>query len=138
MSPPLVVLDTNVLVAAIKSSRGASFALLERVGMGLFDIAVSVPLVIEYEHAMTRARGSVSEQAVGAILDSLCQVAIQQPIFYLWRPLLRDPADDMVAEVAVAAGAEAIITFNRRDFRGVESLGPVVQTPQELLQRIRP
>ncbi len=138
MPPPLVVLDTNVLVAAIKSRRGASFALLERVGTGLFDIVVSVPLAVEYEHAMLRERGAVPAAAVRDIIDYVCKVAVRQPIFFLWRPFLRDPADDMVAEVGFAAGAEAIVTFNRRDFVGIGSLGLTVITPQDFLKRIRP
>ncbi len=138
MPPPLVVLDTNVLVAAIKSRRGASFAVLERVGTGVFDIAVSVPLVVEYEHAMVRERGAVPAVAVRDIIDYVCKVAVRQPIFFLWRPFLRDPADDMVAEVGFAAGAKAIITHNRRDFVGVESLGLAVLSPHELLKRTRP
>lgn len=135
MPPPLVVLDTNVLVAAIKSRHGASFAVLEGVGTGRFDIAVSVPLVVEYEHAMVRERGTVSARAVRDIIDYVCKVAVRQPIFFLWRPFLRDPSDDMVAEVGFAAGAEAIVTFNRRDFVGVESLGLAVLSPHDLLKR---
>jgi predicted nucleic acid-binding protein len=131
------VLDTNVLVAAIKSRRGASFALLERIGTGLFEVAVSVPLVIEYEHAMLHERGALAEGAVRDIIDYVCSIAVQQPIFFLWRPLLRDPADDMVAEVAFAAGASAIVTHNRRDFAGVEALGTTVLSPRDFLVRIR-
>jgi predicted nucleic acid-binding protein len=132
----LVVLDTNVLVAAIRSQRGASFRVLEQVGAGLFDIVVSVPLVLEYEDAMLRRRGGLSARQVGDILDYVCRVARRQSIFYLWRPLLRDPKDDMVAEVAVAAGAEAVVTHNRRDFKGIESFGIRVDSPQEFLKLI--
>ena len=131
-----MVLDTNVLVAAIRSQRGASFRLLEQVGTGLFDIVVSVPLVLEYEDAMLRRRGRLAVQQIGDVLDYVCQVARRQPIFYLWRPLLRDPKDDMVAEVAVAAGAEAVVTYNRRDFKGLESFGIRVDSPQEFLKVI--
>lgn len=130
------MLDTNVLVSAVRSRRGASFALLERVGSDRFEIAVSVPLVLEYEDALLRHRGSLSATAVGDIVDYICGVARQQQVFFLWRPLLRDPKDDMVAEVAVAAGADAIITHNYRDFVGVERLGPKVWSPQQLLARI--
>jgi putative PIN family toxin of toxin-antitoxin system len=134
---PLVVLDTNVLVSAIRSNRGASFFLLERVGSGVFDIVVSVPLVFEYEDAMLRKRGLLSEQDVREILDYVCHVARRQEIFFLWRPLLRDPKDDMVAEAAFAAGADAIVTHNRRDFKGVERLGVAIWSPKDMIQKIR-
>jgi predicted nucleic acid-binding protein len=109
---------------------------LEQVGTGLFDIVVSVPLVLEYEDAMLRRRGSLAVQQISDVLDYVCRVARRQPIFYLWRPLLRDPKDDMVAEVAVAAGAEAVVTYNRRDFKGLESFGIRVDSPQEFLKVI--
>lgn len=130
------MLDTNVLVAAVRSRRGASFALLEHLGGEAFDVAVSVPLVLEYEDALLRHRGLLTTSDVGDILDYICSVARQQQVFFLWRPLLRDPKDDMVAEVAVAAGADAIITHNHRDFSGVVRLGPKVWSPQQLLARI--
>jgi putative PIN family toxin of toxin-antitoxin system len=133
---PLVVLDTNILVSALRSRRGASFAVVERVGGGEFEIAVSVPLVLEYEDAMLRHRGALSAADVGEIVDYVCSVARHHRVFFLWRPLLRDPSDDMVAEVAVAAGAQAIVTYNRRDFLGVEKFGLKIWLPQQLLERI--
>jgi putative PIN family toxin of toxin-antitoxin system len=133
---PLVVLDTSVLVAAFRSRSGAAFRLLSRVGAGDFDIAVSVPLVLEYEDALLRqlADTSLSESDVDDVLDYLCSVAKRQEIFFLWRPLLRDPKDDLVAEVAVAAGCDAIVTYNRRDFAGIEQFGIRVRTLAELLR----
>jgi len=132
----LVVLDTSVLVAAFRSRRGAAFRLLSRVGTGDFGIAVSVPLVLEYEDALLRqlADTSLRESDVHDVLDYLCSVAKRQDIFFLWRPLLRDPNDDLVAEVAVAAGCDAIVTYNRRDFAGIEQFGIRVLTPAELLR----
>jgi predicted nucleic acid-binding protein len=135
---PTVVLDTNVLVAAIRSRRAASFAVLEHVGTGLFDIALSVPVVVEYEDVLLRDAGALSPGDVRAIIDYLCSVAVRQSIFFLWRPLLRDPKDDMVAELAFASRASSIVTHNARDFRGVEALGVQVISPAELLRRIRP
>jgi putative PIN family toxin of toxin-antitoxin system len=133
---PLVVLDTNVLVSALRSSAGASFAVVQRVGVGDFEIAVSVPLVLEYEDAMLRHRGALGAGEVRDIVDYVCSVARHHRVFFLWRPLLRDPNDDMVAEVAVAAGAQAIVTHNRRDFLGVEKFGLKLWSPQQLLERI--
>lgn len=135
---PIVVLDTSVLVAALRSRRGAAFRVLSRVGTGDFEIAVSVPLVLEYEDALLRqiADTPLSERDVHDVVDYLCSVAQQQDIFFLWRPLLRDPKDDLVVEVAVAAGCDAIITFNRRDFAGLEQFGIRVLTPAELLKEI--
>jgi putative PIN family toxin of toxin-antitoxin system len=134
----LVVLDTNVVVAGLRSRRGASFALLRRVGTGAFDIAVSVPLVVEYEDACLRNKADIqlSEQEILDVIDYLCSVARRQPIFFLWRPLLLDPKDDMVAEVAFAAGCDAIVTHNARDFKNAQSLGLRIVDPAELLREI--
>jgi predicted nucleic acid-binding protein len=99
----LVVLDTSMLVAGWRSRLGASFALLEHLRDGAFDIAVSVPLVLEYESVLLRHLTAGRRKAdVVALVDFLCSIARQQSIFFLWRPLLRDADDDMVAEVAVA------------------------------------
>lgn len=132
----LVVLDTNVLVAALRSRKGASFQVLSRVGTGVFDIAVSVPLVLEYEDALLRhaAEARLSATDVRDFLDYLCSVARQQDIFFLWRPLLRDPADDLVAEVAVAAGCHAVVTHTRRDFVGVERFNLHVSVTRRVLE----
>lgn len=134
---PLVVIGTNVLVSALRSRRGASFAVVGQIGTGAFEIAVSVPLVLEYEDAMLRHRGSLTMAGVRDIVDYVCSVAIRQDVFFLWRPLLRDPKDDMVAEVAVAAGAQAIVTYNRNDFAGVDRFGLQIWSPQHLLERTK-
>lgn len=132
------MLDTSVLVAALRSRRGAAFRVLSRVGTGDFEIAVSVPLVLEYEDALLWqiADTPLSERDVLDVVDYLCSVAKQQEIFFLWRPLLRDPKDDLVAEIAVAAGCDAIVTYNRRDFAGIEQFGIRVLTPIEFLIEI--
>jgi predicted nucleic acid-binding protein len=135
----LVVLDTSVLVAAWRSRRGASFEILSRLGKGAFDIVVSVPLAIEYESAILRAprMGDLTPGDAQVFVDYICGAAQRQNIFFLWRPLLRDPNDDMVAEVAVAADCDAIVSHNVRDFAGIERLGIRVMTPAELLRKLR-
>jgi predicted nucleic acid-binding protein len=97
-----------------------------------------VPIVIEYEAAAKRlvSRGGLSSTDVEAIIDYLCKVGEHHKIYFLWRPLLRDSKDDMVVELAVASSADAIITFNRKHFKGSESFGIRIITPQELLREI--
>lgn len=133
-----VVLDTNVIVSALRSRRGASFALLEHLEHGDFEAAVSVPLVLEYEDVLLRKSIAVpfTAEDVRDFLDGLCTVAHRQPIFFLWRPLLPDPKGDMVAELAVAAECEAIVTHNTRDFAGLHVFNVKVVTPAQLLHQL--
>jgi predicted nucleic acid-binding protein len=136
---PRVVLDTSVLVAAVRSRRGASFELIARLGAGGFEVAVSVSLVLEYESALLRhlPASPLDEKDVRNLIDYICEVAIRQEIFFLWRPYLRDAGDDLVLELASAAGCEAIVTHNIRDFRGAEKLGVRILTPGQFLQELR-
>ncbi len=135
---PNVVLDTNVLYSAMRSQGGASFKLLSLLGDGAYEISVSVPLVVEYEDALMRLVGSskLREIDIEAVLDFICAQANCQKIFFLWRPLLRDPKDDHVAEVAVAAGCSAIVTYNLKDFKSLEQFGLRVVTPSVFLGEI--
>ena len=130
----LVVLDTSVLVAAWRSRLGASFALVEQLAAGSFEIAVSVPLVLEYEAVLLRHVTAVQRPAeVTALVDYICSAARRQTIFFLWRPLLRDPKDDMVAEVAVPSHASAVVTHNVRDFAPIAHFGIEVLAPAQFL-----
>jgi len=133
-----VVLDTNILFSALRSRQGASFKLLQLVGTGKYDIAISVPLVVEYEDALMRLVDSsrIRKSDVGAVLDFICAEASHQDIFFLWRPLLRDPKDDHVAEVAVAANCSHVITYNLKDFGSLEQFGLSVVTPLEFLKEL--
>jgi putative PIN family toxin of toxin-antitoxin system len=133
-----VVLDTSVIIAAWRSRTGASSALLGLLPARRFEIAVSVPLVLEYEAVLLRhvAVGGRAPKDVAALVDYLCAVAKKQEIFFLWRPFLRDPDDDMLVELAVAAGCDGIVTHNVHDFGGVDSLGLRVFTPAEFLVMI--
>jgi putative PIN family toxin of toxin-antitoxin system len=135
---PRIVLDTNVLIAAIRSRKGASFKLLSLVGKGHFETVLSVPLALEYEDALLRhaAAAGLTAVDVEAIVDYLCKVSVLQPVFFLWRPLLPDPNDDMVAEVAIAASCDFIVTFNARDFGPVRQFKVRIVTPKALLSNI--
>jgi putative PIN family toxin of toxin-antitoxin system len=136
---PLVVLDTNVLVSATRSRNGASFEILTKVGTGAFDIAVSVPLVLEYEDALLRnlSATSLDETDIQDIIDYLCSVAVRQEIFFLWRPFLKDPGDDLVLEAAVAADCDLIVTYNLRDFAGVDRFDLRALSPGDFLNDLR-
>ncbi len=133
-----VVMDTSVLVSALRSRRGAAFRLLELVGKGGFETVVSVPLMLEYESAAKRQARSIGLRTadVDDILDYLCKVSQHRTIFYLWRPHLSDPKDDLVLELAVEAEADAIVTHNVRDFTGAEQFGVRILTPGEFLREI--
>jgi putative PIN family toxin of toxin-antitoxin system len=138
MNVPKIVLDTNVLVSALKSRRGASFAVLSLVGQGVFEITLSVPLVLEYESAakkMCRSAG-LRHRDVDDILDYLCKVGEHRQIFYLWRPFLRDPLDDMVLELAVESECDLIVTHNTRHFKKVDQFGVAAMSPGAFLRMI--
>jgi predicted nucleic acid-binding protein len=111
---------------------------LRNVGRGQFEIAVSVPLVLEYEAAAMRliCSSTLTRGEIEGIIDYLCSQAIATRISYLWRPQLPDPNDDMVLETAIAAGCDTIVTYNARDFVAVQRFGIEVETPQIFLNRI--
>lgn len=131
-----VVLDTNVLVAALRSRRGASHRLLRLVGDPSWRINLSVPLLLEYEDVLKRPDMGhlLSPEQVDDVLDFLCASASLREIFYLWRPMLSDPKDDFVLELAVESGCEYIVTFNMKDFAGAENFGVTAIKPQEFLR----
>ncbi len=132
------VIDTNVLVAALRSRRGASFQLLNRIGSGEFRICLSVPLALEYEDAGKRAarEAGLTAADVDDVVDYLCSVADLREIHFLWRPFLRDPNDDHLLELAVESGSRRIITFNIRDFTGSERFGVKALTPRQFLAKL--
>ncbi|MBI2920137.1 MAG: putative toxin-antitoxin system toxin component, PIN family [Planctomycetes bacterium] len=136
--PEQVVLDTNVLVAGLRSTRGASHKILRWIGTGRFGTHVSVPLVLEYEEVLLRESPvlGLSPADVRDFLDYICSVSEHHAIDFLWRPLLRDPHDDMVLELAVQAGCGSIVTHNIRDFAGAGSLGVHAILPRTFLNRI--
>jgi putative PIN family toxin of toxin-antitoxin system len=135
-----VVLDTNVLYAALRSNRGASYQVLRRVGTQSFQIAVSVGAILEYEEVLKAhaPEFQLSASEIDDVLDYLCSVAELTEVFFLWRPQLTDPDDDMLLELAVAAGCDAIVTFNVRDFLGTEQFGIRVLTPRAFLLELEP
>lgn len=134
-----VVIDTNVLVSALRSRDGASFLLISLLGRNeAFDIYISVALILEYEDAAKRLLGKVeiTESIIDDVIDYICLIGRDQQVFFLWRPFLKDPSDDMVLELAVAAGCNFIITHNKKDFTNIDDFGIQAMSPVEFLQMI--
>ena len=139
MAARRIVVDTNVIVSGLRSRRGASYRLLSLIGRSpAFAIRLSVPLVLEYEDALKRQARELglTHGDIDDILEYLCSVASLHEVYYLWRPVLPDPADDFVLELAAGAGCEAIVTFNVRDFAGAASFGLRIEGPRAFLKRI--
>jgi putative PIN family toxin of toxin-antitoxin system len=138
MMPIQIVLDTNVLYAGLRSRRGASFKILEHLETGQFEINLSVPLVLEYEDVLLRKESSLNftPDEIGKLLDYLCQIANLHEVHFLWRPILNDPKDDMILDLAVRANCKYIVTHNIRDFSGVHKFGIIVLTAKEFLKSI--
>ena len=129
------VIDTNVLVAALRSSTGASHEVLLAADRGGFEVALSVPLLAEYDDVCHRPESGIPIPvlAVDDVINRIAQLSRQQTIHYLWREVLPDPKDDMVLEVAVAAGASHIVTFSRKHLKQASEFGIAVVTPSEFL-----
>jgi putative PIN family toxin of toxin-antitoxin system len=134
-----IVIDTNVIVSGLRSNRGASFKILQLIGTGSFVSNLSVPLLLEYEDVLHRQLSQflhLTTQDIDDILDFFCAHCVEHEIFYLWRPSLPDPGDEMILELAVKAQCEYIVTHNIRDFRGAEQFGVAIVTPVEFLRII--
>ena len=136
------VLDTDVMVAALRSDKGASRQLLLAALNQQFELLLSVPLMLEYEAVLTRPQQlsacGLSSAEVGRVLDDLAAVARPVRLAFRWRPRLSDPGDDMVLETAINGSASAIVTFNQRDFvSGIQSFSCALILPATALQQIR-
>jgi putative PIN family toxin of toxin-antitoxin system len=135
------VLDTSVLVAAVRSSSGASAELIRQVFAGNVVIPASVLLFLEYEEVLTRGEhlagaGATAEEMI-ILLDALAERIDAVKIKFLWRPQLRDADDEMVLETAINGQADAIVTFNRRDFAvHAEQFGIAILTPGEAIGKL--
>jgi putative PIN family toxin of toxin-antitoxin system len=134
-----VVFDTSVLVAAARSRKGASFALVSAIPSPHFEICLSVGLYSEWQDVLCRPEhlppGQTSADAL-RFLRFLASQSRLQDIFFLWRPFLPDPNDDMILELAFAANCRYIVTHNLKDFRGCQQLGVEAITPRDYLATI--
>lgn len=129
----LVVLDTDVLVAAVRSRLGASRAWIRAILTREATLLLSVPLALQYEAVLTRsehlAASGASITQISALLDVLFSLCRPVAISVLWRPMLRDPDDEMVLETAANGQADRLLTFNERHFAGADRLGVIVERP---------
>jgi len=129
------VIDTNVVVSALRSKRGASHRLLRLIGDSRWQMTISVALVLEYEAAgkNTCSALDLPESIIDDIVDMICAVGRQTTVHYRWRPHLKDAGDDFILELAVSGACEFIVTHNLRDFQGVDQFGIRAVTPGEFL-----
>jgi putative PIN family toxin of toxin-antitoxin system len=136
------VADTDVIIAAMRSPGGASAAILRAARQGRVTLLVSVPLGMEYEavclQAEHRLAAGLNESEVEIFLDAVLAMAEPVKTHFLWRPQLRDAGDEMVLETAVNGRADAVVTFNIRDFGNVPArFGVEVMVPRDAIKRIR-
>jgi putative PIN family toxin of toxin-antitoxin system len=136
-----LVLDTDVVVAAMRSPTGASAAILRFVRDGGAELLLSVPLALEYEAICSRAghrlAAGLSERQTATFVNTVIALAAPVTIHFLWRPQLRDPNDEMVLETAVNGQADAIVTFNIRDFGEAPGrFGIELLLPRTAIERI--
>ena len=134
-------MDTDTIVAAMRSPTGASAALLRMARSGHVTLPATAPLCLEYEDVCSRPEhidaAQFSPADLAVFLDAVIDLVEPVNVWFLWRPQLRDPGDELVLEAAVNGRAEAIATFNRRDFRpAAERFGIDVLLPGEAIRRI--
>jgi putative PIN family toxin of toxin-antitoxin system len=135
------VLDTNVIVTAMRSPQGASAVLLIAARVRRITMLANVALALEYEATCRRAEHGLAAGLTVAEVEIFLTavVAMTEPVesHFMWRPQLRDPADELVLEAATDGRAAAIVTYNRRDFGAAPGrFGVDVLTPVEALRRI--
>lgn len=136
------VLDTDVLVAALRSPQGGSAEVLRLARVGRLQLVLSVTLMLEYESVATRpeqlrAIGATRRQVLAA-LDDIAAMADVADGHFRWRPQVRDPADEMVLEAAINGRAGVLMSFNRRDFGTAPArFGVLLCTPADYLRSLQ-
>jgi putative PIN family toxin of toxin-antitoxin system len=136
---PRLTIDTNILVAATRNVAGPSFALMHLVRRSAVTMCCSPALFLEFEDVLKRPEqllaSGLEPTDIDAILNELAGLMVPVTTHYQWRPQLRDPADEMVLEAAVNAQANAIVTYNLRDFKPAQRFGILVLNPEQTFQQ---
>lgn len=134
-----LVIDTNILVAATRNRHGPSFALMQTIRLKQVTMCCSPALFLEYEDVLKRPDQLAASRLLGSDIDAILKelAGIIEPVttHYQWRPQLRDPSDEMVLEAAANAQAQAIVTYNLRDFGPAKHFGIAVLNPEQSFQQ---
>ena len=134
-----VVIDTNVIIAALRSNKGFAHRLVFSIGLDpRWQCMTSGPLLNEYTEQVInhRAIPGWTHGECEDFLDYLCAESSWCEVHFLWRPLLPDEDDHLVLEAAMASYTERIITFNNKDLKPSETFGIRLQTPREFLESL--
>lgn len=130
-----IVIDTNILVAAMRSQHGASYRLLGQLGSSRWRPNLTVAVMLEYEAILKREcrEFGLTEDDIDMVLDGICSQSRLHRSYFTWRPVANDPDDDLVLEAAIASHSDFIVTFNKRDFTDSRKFGIKCLTPKEFL-----
>ena len=141
MGVPRILVDTNVLVAAMTRKDSENRAVLRACLGGYLRPVIGESLFLEYEDVMGREtvfrKCPLTARERGQLFDSFLSCCEWVQTWFLWRPNLRDEGDNHLVELALAAGA-AIVTHNVRDFRNPDLCFPELRiiTPRELIREL--
>ena len=135
------MLDTSVIVAALRSRSGASNRILELVGRGRLRPLATTALFLEYEDVLQRPENRLATgmrpQDVEDFLAALASATEGVDVNFRWRPQLKDPKDEFVLEAAVNGRADALVTHNVRDFESAARLfGVRILLPRDVLKEL--
>lgn len=133
-----IVIDTNVFISSLKFRNGASFKLLYKTSRKKYQQNISSTLIFEYESVAKRSDMNLqlSHKQIDTIIDMLCNWSNHCQVYFLWRPFLKDAKDDFVLELAIESNSQYIITYNIKDFKGVDKFNIKAITPKEFLSLI--